>query len=200
MSVLDLLPHCVSGVYFIYHRDFEKWSFGKLSALREIALAEEQGYRFYYMGYYIHDCAKMRYKNDYGPQYFLDLENLEFDPLDEEALGLMGKRKYVSTSRDLVSKVDAKETLNEESEEMGNGWREVRDSEERQAFDTPSEASEAVDEGLSLFKLDFPGMMTADEVEEKIDLDFVKLRIRGGRIVRCDVSFGFQDFEIRRFW
>jgi arginine-tRNA-protein transferase len=49
MAVLDLLPHAVSGVYFIYHHDYEKWSFGKLSALREAALALEQGYGFYYM-------------------------------------------------------------------------------------------------------------------------------------------------------
>lgn len=51
MSVLDLLPHAVSGVYFIYHSDFEKWSFGKLSALREAALAAEKGYEWLYMGY-----------------------------------------------------------------------------------------------------------------------------------------------------
>lgn len=50
MSVLDLLPHCVSGVYFIYHEDYTKWGLGKLSACREAALAKEGGYRYYYMG------------------------------------------------------------------------------------------------------------------------------------------------------
>lgn len=50
MSVLDLLPHAVSGVYFIYHEDYSKWSFGKLSACREAALAKEEDYRYYYMG------------------------------------------------------------------------------------------------------------------------------------------------------
>lgn len=50
MSVLDLLPHCVSGVYFIYHEDYSKWGLGKLSACREAALAKEGGYRYYYMG------------------------------------------------------------------------------------------------------------------------------------------------------
>lgn len=51
MAVLDLLPHAVSGVYFVYHNDFERWSFGKVSALREAALALEGGHDFYYMGY-----------------------------------------------------------------------------------------------------------------------------------------------------
>ena len=77
MAILDLLPHCVSGVYFIYHSDFEKWSFGKLSALREAALALEGGYQYYYMGYYIHSCAKMRYKGEYRPQHVLDPESYE---------------------------------------------------------------------------------------------------------------------------
>lgn len=54
MAVLDLLPHCVSGVYFIYHSDFEKFGFGKISAVREAALALEGGYDYYYMGFYIH--------------------------------------------------------------------------------------------------------------------------------------------------
>ena len=45
---------------------------GKLSALREAALALEGGYEWYYMGFYIHDCVKMRYKAEYKPQMVLD--------------------------------------------------------------------------------------------------------------------------------
>ena len=45
---------------------------GKLSALREAALAREGGYEWYYMGFYIHECVKMRYKAEYGPQMVLD--------------------------------------------------------------------------------------------------------------------------------
>ena len=50
MAVLDFLPWCVSGVYFMYHSDFSQWGFGKLSACREAALAAEEGYQYYYMG------------------------------------------------------------------------------------------------------------------------------------------------------
>ena len=68
MGVLDLLPDCVSSVYLMYvkslliypsliptryHEDFSDWNFGKLSALREINLAREGGYRFYYMGKHV---------------------------------------------------------------------------------------------------------------------------------------------------
>ncbi|KAL8904597.1 MAG: hypothetical protein Q9207_003152 [Kuettlingeria erythrocarpa] len=41
MGVLDLLPG--------YHQDVKDWYFGKLSALREIDLAVEGSYKFYYM-------------------------------------------------------------------------------------------------------------------------------------------------------
>jgi arginine-tRNA-protein transferase len=50
MAVLDLMPHGVSSVYLIYDPDFGQWGFGKLSALREIAMTIEDGYQYYYMG------------------------------------------------------------------------------------------------------------------------------------------------------
>lgn len=46
IGVLDLLPDCVSGVYFLYHESIHRFSPGKLGALREIALAIEEGYRY----------------------------------------------------------------------------------------------------------------------------------------------------------
>lgn len=33
-----------------YHSDYIDWNFGKLSVMREIYLAIEGGYRYYYMG------------------------------------------------------------------------------------------------------------------------------------------------------
>ena len=35
-----------------YDPEFEEWQLGKLSALREISLASEGQYRYYYMGQY----------------------------------------------------------------------------------------------------------------------------------------------------
>lgn len=58
MSVLDLLPGCVSGVYFMYHEDFNQWHLGKVSACREAALALEGGYGHYYMGIFFFRRAR----------------------------------------------------------------------------------------------------------------------------------------------
>ena len=54
-----------------YHSSVSDWNFGKISALQETALALECGYRYYYMGFYIHSCIKMRYKACYHPTYLL---------------------------------------------------------------------------------------------------------------------------------
>ncbi|KAG8899964.1 Arginyl-tRNA--protein transferase 1 [Tulasnella sp. 403] len=78
MGVIDILPNCVSSVYLMYDPTWEAYSLGKLSALTEIALAQEMaqygapGMAYTYMGFYVHVCPKMRYKGDYGPSYLLD--------------------------------------------------------------------------------------------------------------------------------
>ena len=41
ISVIDVLPHCVSSVYFIWDPDWAWASLGKLSALREVALVRD---------------------------------------------------------------------------------------------------------------------------------------------------------------
>jgi len=58
----------------------------------------------------------------------------------------------------------------------------------RKTFGSPIEACDAVDDGLSLFELNFPGMIPAQDVEKQVDLDLIKLRLDGGQIVLCDVS------------
>ncbi|KAJ3184283.1 Arginyl-tRNA--protein transferase 1 [Geranomyces variabilis] len=60
VAVLDVLPGCLSSVYFFYEPDYSALSLGTLSALKEIVLAEALRREYYYMGYYIHTCQKMR--------------------------------------------------------------------------------------------------------------------------------------------
>ena len=163
IGVLDLLPHAVSGVYFIYHPDFEKWSFGKLSAMREAALALEGGYEYYYMGYYIHNCTKMRYKGDYKPQYVLDPETYEWNALDGELRQLLDQKKYVSLSREHKSSSPGTENGDQDSE---------------YPFPLPKEAA---DTGMSLLSLGMPGVPNAAELKKQVDLDDMQLLIGSDR-------------------
>ncbi|KAF2447350.1 arginine-tRNA-protein transferase 1 [Karstenula rhodostoma CBS 690.94] len=164
MGVLDLLPHCVSGVYFLYHSDFEKWSFGKLSALREAMLALEGGYQYYYMGYYIHSCAKMRYKGEYRPQYVLDPESLTWDPLEGELRALLDKKRYVSLSRERRLKEAAQGTGGHAVESTQHDAE--PDSYSDFPYPTAKEASDAVSNGVSLFDVRVPGVMTEEEIKQ----------------------------------
>lgn len=50
VSTLLLKATCLGSFNSSYHEDVHDWNFGKLSALREIALSLEDGYRYYYMG------------------------------------------------------------------------------------------------------------------------------------------------------
>lgn len=101
MAVLDILPACVSSVYFMYDTTWENFSLGKLSAMREAALAKEiQDFgapemKFLYMGFYIPSCTKMRYKGDYSPSYLLDPEQYSWHPL-QPSISMLDKYRYVS--------------------------------------------------------------------------------------------------------
>jgi hypothetical protein len=179
MGILDLLPHCVSGVYMLYHSDYEQWQFGKLSALREAALALEGGYQYYYMGYYIHSCVKMKYKGDYKTQHVLDPETYEWHPLEGDLRALLDKKPYVSMSRELrrkESKCDEEKSATEEQDDYSDYPR-----------PTAAEAGKAVKKGMSLFDLKVPGLMTAEEIEEQLDLATMPIRV-GGRMAEAQVS------------
>jgi hypothetical protein len=175
MAVLDLLPHCVSGVYFIYHSDFEQWSFGKISAMREAALALEAGYEYYYMGYYIHSCPKMHYKNDYKPQTVLDLESFTWNALDDEFRKLLDEHRYFSPA--LLGK--------DKSQKRSNG---VKEGGGRRAFDSALAVEEAIEDGLSLFDVDFPGMMSVSEMNKYVNLDKIVVQLRPGLVLHTEVS------------
>lgn len=73
VGVVDVLPHCLSSVYSFYDPYLsDALSLGKLTALYEIewvkhALRFRPELKYYYLGYYIHSCQKMRYKAEFKP-------------------------------------------------------------------------------------------------------------------------------------
>lgn len=55
LAVIDILPKCISSVYFIYDPDYSFLGLGKYSVFREISLTQEYYERssklqYYYMG------------------------------------------------------------------------------------------------------------------------------------------------------
>ena len=112
VGVIDILPSGLSSVYFFYDPDFSFLGLGTYSALRELALVRNLNQqflpcRYYYMGFYIHSCPKMRYKGKFLPSDLLCPEVRTWQPI-QQAVRLLDVHKY--------SRLDPNEhTVDEES-------------------------------------------------------------------------------------
>ncbi|KAF8779354.1 hypothetical protein HU200_002619 [Digitaria exilis] len=76
VGVVDILPKCLSSKYLFWDPDLAFLSLGKYTALKEIdwvRTTQEHcpSLQYYYLGYYIHSCNKMRYKAAYRPSELL---------------------------------------------------------------------------------------------------------------------------------
>lgn len=172
VAVLDLLPSGLSSVYLYYDPDYEAYEFGKISAMREIALTQEAGYGHYYMGYYIHNCVKMRYKANFRPQQVLDPEDFTWHYLDTQLLAKLDKKRYVSLSRE--KKIEAGEIELEECDKPDS---------ERDFKQLGVEREEE----RSLFEIGFPGILTKRQVQKEVDLDHWQLAAESVLVDMCDL-------------
>lgn len=160
----------------MYHESANQFSFGKIGALREIALAKEQGYKWWYAGFYIHSCVKMRYKGDYSPQYMLDPESYDWDLLDESLKKKLDSQQYMSLSR---------ERLKDETGVNGSSDVMVTDDDKSTSNeDTP------------FFSRNMPGILTKEQLLTEVDLDHINLRVNGQEAQTCDLmSWDDGDIE-----
>lgn len=84
VSVTDQLHSEVSSAwsafYCFYDPDYSLHSLGKFAVLMQINSAKQQKIEFLYLGYYIQDCQKMNYKNQFNPhQRFINQQWKTFD-------------------------------------------------------------------------------------------------------------------------
>uniref|UniRef100_A0A3Q3F7T3 Arginyl-tRNA--protein transferase 1 n=1 Tax=Labrus bergylta TaxID=56723 RepID=A0A3Q3F7T3_9LABR len=104
VGVIDILPTCVSSVYLYYHPDFASLSLGSYSALREILFTRQLQKQspklsYYYLGFYIHSCPKMRYKGQYRPSDLLCPETFAWVPI-ERCLPQLENSRYARFNQD----------------------------------------------------------------------------------------------------
>ncbi|KAF4517400.1 hypothetical protein B566_EDAN005008 [Ephemera danica] len=116
VGVVDLLPLCVSSVYFYYDPDFSYLSLGTYAALREIAFTRElqqkvPSIKSYYMGFYIHSCPKMKYKGQYTPSKLLCPASYTWHPI-QSCRPLLDDHKYsVFDPHTVPPSIDIREVL-----------------------------------------------------------------------------------------
>lgn len=102
VGVVDILPRCLSSKYLFWDPDFAFLSLGKYSALQEIDWVKQNqmhcaSLQYYYLGYYIHNCGKMRYKATYRPSELLCPLRYTWVPFDA-AKPLLDQKSYVVLS------------------------------------------------------------------------------------------------------
>ena len=98
VGVIDILQTGISSVYLFYDPEYAFLGLGSYSALREIHLTRlirnsYLPFRFYYMGFYIHSCPKMRYKSRFQPSFLLCPEAKTWHPT-KECVPLLDRNKY----------------------------------------------------------------------------------------------------------
>ncbi len=72
VTLADLEPEALSAVYCYFDPREKARSLGVFSVLRLIDECRRRGLAHLYLGYYVRDCRKMRYKNVYRPSEILD--------------------------------------------------------------------------------------------------------------------------------
>lgn len=71
VGVIDRLEHGLSAVYTFYDPGLDARGLGTQMILQEIDLTRELGLDYLYLGYWIKDSEKMRYKTNYRPVQLL---------------------------------------------------------------------------------------------------------------------------------
>ncbi|PSN51200.1 Arginyl-tRNA--protein transferase 1 [Blattella germanica] len=111
VGVIDILPRCVSSVYFYYDPDLGELELSLTRSLHGHAPLLQ----YYYMGFYIHTCPKMRYKASYNPSFLLCPETYTWHPI-VECKARLDRSKYCrfnddSSAQDKEGEINTNEVL-----------------------------------------------------------------------------------------
>lgn len=67
VGIVDGALDALSSNYFYYDTDFLSRRPGVFSVINEILLCRQLGRKYYYLGFYVEETSKMRYKKDFRP-------------------------------------------------------------------------------------------------------------------------------------
>lgn len=104
VGVVDILPRCLSSKYFFWDPDLAKLSLGTLASLLEIEWVKQsqtyaRNFRYYYLGYYLHDCHRMRYKANFAPSQLLCPKTFAWVPISKVKAALESRHKPPELSK-----------------------------------------------------------------------------------------------------
>lgn len=209
VGVFDILPKCLSSKYLFWDPDLAALSLGKFSALEEIKwVRENQTYcpslQYYYLGYYIHSCNKMRYKAAYRPSELLCPLRYQWIPFDISK-PLLDKKLYVVLSDhatlrngETLSSSLLEDHMEEKIEDIFHeGKNDIFDNEDTEMVELDSEHSD--DE--SDLEVGSPSAVTGDgDVGNVlIELSSAHLRYKDLRQAFGPSQRKFMDTQLQRY-
>ncbi|KAK9124476.1 hypothetical protein Sjap_014078 [Stephania japonica] len=165
VGVVDILPRCLSSKYLFWDPDLASLSLGKYTALQEIGWVKENqahcsNLQYYYLGYYIHSCSKMRYKAAYRPSELLCPRHYQWVNFDI-ARPLLDKKPYVVLSD--FATLQSGESSIQVSSETG-AEPQLQDSDQEDLVESPT------DEDLVMME---PGSEGSEDDDSGPDMDHV---------------------------
>eukprot|EP01038_Epipyxis_sp_PR26KG_P009262 gene9262-12477_t len=175
VGVVDILPSGLSSVYFFYEVQYKDLVLGKYSALKEIEFCKNHNFEYYYMGFYIHTCSKMRYKAEYQPSDLLCPTSLKWISF-YECKPLLDRFRFTPFDPELVP---LRESIND-TVDINNDDENVKKVVSDENGNEVSKLLEELD--LSVFSMRFDGV-PADEISNSFDISDVSLDIGIGRSI-----------------
>jgi arginine-tRNA-protein transferase len=101
VGVIDILPKGLSAVYLFYDPAYQFLNLGTFTALKEIEFVHKlqqttnPELTYWFGGYYIHSCQKMRYKAKFGPSELLCPLRYTWHPLSDKICNALDQAKFV---------------------------------------------------------------------------------------------------------
>ncbi|XVF84007.1 hypothetical protein PTKIN_Ptkin16aG0540200 [Pterospermum kingtungense] len=198
VGVIDILPQCLSSKYLFWDPDYAFLSLGKYSALQEIGwVKENEAYcaslQYYYLGYYIHSCSKMRYKAAYHPSELLCPLRYQWVPF-HLARPLLDKQKYVISS-DITNSQDGESSQSCIPESVMEQQHD--DIRQEDSNDIPIEDTEMIEieSESSDDELDPETSGLGSAAVDNGDLTNILIGVRGSRLRYKDLQRAFGPAE-----
>lgn len=105
----------------------------------------------------------MRYKNDYKPQYILDPDTYQWQPLNDEMKARLDRKGFISLSRDRLGE-----------SKIGEAGPANTSKPAPVVFTSPKAAERS---GQSLIQFRMPGILTQDELDADVDLSKIVIQL-----------------------
>ncbi|KAJ4978140.1 hypothetical protein NE237_008920 [Protea cynaroides] len=200
VGVVDILPRCLSSKYLFWDPDLAVLSLGKYSALQEIGWVKENqvhspSLQYYYLGYYIHSCSKMRYKAAYHPSELLCPLRYQWVPYDI-ARPSLDEKPYVvlsdlATTQNDESRCKVPENSIEPHHDLGQDDHSDIGSDEDVEMVEPAFVGSDNDSGLETIDL------TSDDELEDADVSNVLIGLKGSHLRFKDLQQALGPAERR---